>query len=114
MGDNGKMYVPDNLLPIYKNTIVPLADVITPNQFEVELLTERKINNLEEAWEAIEVLHSKGCKIVVVSSSELGDERNLLALASKKIGKQRFRLTKTKRYFSQTLFIWYLSYIITK
>jgi pyridoxine kinase len=36
MGDNGKMYVPEELLEIYKNTILPLADIITPNQFEVE------------------------------------------------------------------------------
>jgi pyridoxine kinase len=36
MGDNGKMYVPEELLGIYKDTILPLADIITPNQFEVE------------------------------------------------------------------------------
>jgi pyridoxine kinase len=36
MGDNGKMYVPEELLEIYKNTILPLADIITPNQFEAE------------------------------------------------------------------------------
>jgi pyridoxal/pyridoxine/pyridoxamine kinase len=36
MGDNGKMYVPKELLAIYKDTILPLADIITPNQFEAE------------------------------------------------------------------------------
>ena len=29
-------YVPKELLPVYKNEIIPLADVITPNQFEAE------------------------------------------------------------------------------
>lgn len=80
------MYVPAELLPIYKNVIVPLADVVTPNQFEVELLTDRKIGSVEDAWEAIEVLHAKGCKTVVLSSSELGDENHLLGLASSKKG----------------------------
>ena len=36
MGDNGKMYVPAELLPLYREHIVPLADIITPNQFEAE------------------------------------------------------------------------------
>lgn len=36
MGDNGKMYVPKELLEIYKNDIIPLADIVTPNQFELE------------------------------------------------------------------------------
>ena len=36
MGDNGKMYVPQELLPVYREEIMPLADIITPNQFEAE------------------------------------------------------------------------------
>ncbi|CAH1369576.1 hypothetical protein MTP99_010999 [Tenebrio molitor] len=86
MGDNGKMYVPDDLLPVYKNLVLPLADIITPNQFEVELLTDVKINNVDDAWKAVDVLHSKGCRTVVVSSTELGNEKYLLALASNKVG----------------------------
>lgn len=43
MGDiwdgQGKMYVPEELLPIYKDEVVPIADVLTPNQFEAELLS---------------------------------------------------------------------------
>ena len=29
-------YVPQNLYPVYKNKVVPVADIITPNQFEAE------------------------------------------------------------------------------
>lgn len=29
-------YVPENLLPVYKDKVVPLADILTPNQFEAE------------------------------------------------------------------------------
>jgi len=36
LGDDGKMYVPEALKEIYKKEILPLADVITPNQYELE------------------------------------------------------------------------------
>ena len=39
MGDNGKLYVTSDLLPIYRDVILPLADIVTPNQYEAELLT---------------------------------------------------------------------------
>lgn len=29
-------YVPENLLPVYREKIVPLSDILTPNQFEAE------------------------------------------------------------------------------
>lgn len=29
-------YVPKELLPVYKDHVIPLADIITPNQFEAE------------------------------------------------------------------------------
>ena len=32
----GFQYVPEELLPIYKEKLLPLADVLTPNQFEAE------------------------------------------------------------------------------
>jgi pyridoxal/pyridoxine/pyridoxamine kinase len=35
IGDNGKMYVPAELTQIYREEIVPLATMLTPNQFEV-------------------------------------------------------------------------------
>lgn len=29
-------YVPPELMPVYRDVIVPLADIVTPNQFEIE------------------------------------------------------------------------------
>ncbi|CAH1391227.1 unnamed protein product [Nezara viridula] len=93
MGDNGKMYVPESLLPIYRDTIIPLADIITPNQYELELLTGKQIKNVDDAWAAIDSFHEKGCKHVVVSSSELGDEKNLVAFASSIKGGKKTKVT---------------------
>ncbi|KAI4464981.1 pyridoxal kinase [Holotrichia oblita] len=76
MGDNGKMYVPKELLPVYKDVLVPLADILTPNQFEIELLTGCWINTIDDDWKACEML----------SSSNLGNNSNLLTLASSRVG----------------------------
>ncbi|KAB7498431.1 Pyridoxal kinase, partial [Armadillidium nasatum] len=101
MGDNGKMYVPQELLPVYRDQIIPLANIVTPNQFEAEILqkeepifinkkifsifrilTEKKITSEEDVWDVCEWFHSKGVKSVVLSSTDLGSEEELLGLAS--------------------------------
>ena len=87
MGDTGPgLYVPAELLPVYKSQILPLADVCLPNQFEAELLTDRKITSEEEAREVMELLHDMGPATVILSSTELGNEEFLLGLASSRVG----------------------------
>ncbi|KAM6447073.1 pyridoxal kinase isoform X3 [Python bivittatus] len=75
MGDKwsgeGYMYVPEDLLPVYKDNVVPVADIITPNQFEAELLTGRKIHTEKEAIEVMDMLHNMGPETVVITSSDL-------------------------------------------
>ncbi|XP_057373878.1 pyridoxal kinase-like isoform X2 [Daphnia carinata] len=84
MGDNGEMYVPQELLEIYRDKLIPLADIITPNQFEVELLTGKTITNENDAIECMEILHKMGVKVVVISSSLLGPSGCLTAFGSSK------------------------------
>ncbi|XP_076858717.1 pyridoxal (pyridoxine, vitamin B6) kinase a isoform X4 [Brachyhypopomus gauderio] len=85
LGDNGAMYVPEDLLPVYRDKVVPVADIITPNQFEAELLTGKKISTEKDAIEAIDMLLAMGPHTVVITSSELlsplGDQY-LVALGS--------------------------------
>lgn len=99
MGDDGFMYVPKELLPIYRDEIVPLADIVTPNQFEVELLTGKTVKTEQDAWDAIEWFHNKRVKTVAISSSELGGSDSLLALVSHKDGEksQRCRMVIPKQ-----------------
>nr|CAD7576974.1 unnamed protein product [Timema californicum] len=93
MGDNGHMYVPQELLPIYRDTILPLADIITPNQYEVELLTGKKISSVKDAWDAIGIFHDMKINTVVLSSTELGTEQFLLGLASSIAGGKKTKLS---------------------
>ncbi|KAK3742083.1 hypothetical protein QZH41_017540, partial [Actinostola sp. cb2023] len=81
MGDNGKFYVPEELLPVYRDHLVPRADIATPNQFEAEMLTGIKIETENDAFKAMKVLHDKGTKTVVITSSEL-KKNMLVALGS--------------------------------
>jgi hypothetical protein len=32
LGDNGKLYVPPELVGVYRSELIPLATVLTPNQ----------------------------------------------------------------------------------
>lgn len=98
----GKMYVPESLLPIYRTEIIPLADIVTPNQYEVELLTEKKISTEAEAWEGMKWFHDQGVKIVALSSSNInmGDKDTLTAFLSVKreSGKsEKFKLSIPKQ-----------------
>ena len=72
MGDNGKLYVPADFVHAY-NQLVQHADIVTPNQTELELLTDRtgQIRTEEQAVEACGVLHEKGVKVVIITSLAL-------------------------------------------
>ncbi|KAK2702670.1 hypothetical protein QYM36_018726 [Artemia franciscana] len=81
-GYNGKMYVPKELVPIYAKEEVKVADILTPNQYEAELLTGMKIASEEDAVRVIDYLHKEGVKIVVLSSTDLGSDDELISSAS--------------------------------
>ncbi|XP_015124262.1 pyridoxal kinase isoform X2 [Diachasma alloeum] len=74
LGDNGKTYVPEELIEIYKTEVIPLVDIVTPNQFELELLTNENIETTEDVKRAIEKLHGLGPKIVAITSIELNNK----------------------------------------
>ncbi|KHN95356.1 pyridoxine kinase [Metarhizium album ARSEF 1941] len=58
MGDNGKIYVSEDVVPAYKG-LIEHADLILPNQFEAELLSEVRIADVESLKTAIQALHDK-------------------------------------------------------
>ncbi|KAK1834807.1 pyridoxal kinase, partial [Podospora conica] len=58
MGDNGTLYVAQDVVPVYRS-LVPYADLILPNQFEAELLSEVKITDMPSLALAIQVLHER-------------------------------------------------------
>lgn len=57
MGDNGRIYVAEDTVPVYKSLLTH-ADLILPNQFEAELLSGVKISDLNSMHTAIQTLHA--------------------------------------------------------
>jgi pyridoxine kinase len=75
LGDKGKFYVPEELVPLYRDKVIPLADVLTPNQFEVEQITGINIKSMDDALKACAVLHDMGPGLVFITSMELASEK---------------------------------------
>ena len=74
LGDNGKLYVPAELVGIYRDDIVPLATMLTPNQFEAELLTGVTIATESDALGACQALHEAGPASVVLTPLDLEED----------------------------------------
>jgi len=71
MGDSGELYVSPDVVPVYRE-MLRLATIITPNWFEVELLTEVKLENMASLHRALEILHGQyEVPHVVISSIPL-------------------------------------------
>ncbi|OTB07619.1 hypothetical protein M426DRAFT_317923 [Hypoxylon sp. CI-4A] len=68
MGDNGRLYVAEAVVPAYKS-LLQYADLILPNQFEAELLSGVRISDPASLEQAIQVLHQRyGVPHVVITS----------------------------------------------
>jgi pyridoxine kinase len=87
MGDVGRgFYVKPDIPDIFKNELVPLADIITPNQFELEALTGVETRDIDKARRAIDMIHEKGPGIVLVTSYHDGKEGGTPPRDEKRIG----------------------------
>jgi pyridoxine kinase len=74
MGDaDTGFYVREGIPDMFRNQVIPLADILTPNQFELEALTGINATALPDARRAIEALHERGPRVVLVTSYR-GDE----------------------------------------
>ncbi|EEB06340.1 pyridoxine-pyridoxal-pyridoxamine kinase [Schizosaccharomyces japonicus yFS275] len=93
MGDNGKLYVEQDVIPIYKE-MLPYADLITPNAFEAEILADVKITSLDSAAQCAKTLHRLyKMKFVVITSFTTSDsekEGSLYTLCSYSENDQHF------------------------
>jgi len=74
MGDRETgLYVPEEIPAFLRARAVPLADVLTPNLFELEQLAGRRLADRTEAVAAARELRALGPSVVVVTSLRDGD-----------------------------------------
>jgi len=74
LGDQGKLYVPAEVVAVYRDEVVGHADIVTPNQFEAETLTGIPIRTLADARSVAQWFHNKGVAKVVISSMEFPED----------------------------------------
>ena len=71
IGDIGVgRYVRAGIPEFYRDRAMALADVVTPNRFELELLTGSAVRSLADARAAVEALRQGGPAIVLATSLE--------------------------------------------
>jgi pyridoxine kinase len=68
IGDGGRVYVKPGIPELLRDRALPLADIATPNQFELEWLSGRPITTLAEAKSAVAALQARGPRCVLVTS----------------------------------------------
>jgi len=97
IGDVGRgVFVRPGIPEFMREQAVPAADIVTPNQFELELLTDIEIRTLADAHRAVEALRDTGPKVVMVTSlvteETPGDSIDMMAVDAK--GAWRVRTPK--------------------
>lgn len=74
MGDVGRgMFVRPGIPEYLRDTVVPRADIVTPNQFELEFLSGRTTKTLDDLLAAVDVVRATGPRHVLVTSVLHGD-----------------------------------------
>ncbi len=69
MGDEDSgLYVAGDIPAFFRERALPLADIVAPNRFELELLSGWPIATLDDALGAARVLLAQGPKIVLLTS----------------------------------------------
>jgi pyridoxine kinase len=69
MGDLGRgMFVRPGIPEFMRDTVVPAADIITPNHFELDFLAGRTTSTLAEILDAVDSVRERGPRDVLVTS----------------------------------------------
>jgi pyridoxine kinase len=74
MGDVGRgMFVRPGIPEFMRDTVVPQADIVTPNHFELDFLAGRTTTTLDEILDAVDDVRARGPRDVLVTSVLHGD-----------------------------------------
>jgi len=85
IGDVGRgIFVREGIPEFMRTKAVPAADIVTPNQFELEYLSKRSSKTLRQARDAVKAVHDLGPRAIMVTSlyTEKTPEDSIDLLAS--------------------------------
>ncbi|NNG38308.1 pyridoxal kinase PdxY [Flexivirga sp. ID2601S] len=69
MGDVGRgFFVRPGIPEFMRDKVIPAADIVTPNQFELDFLTGREVHTVADLLESADALRERGPRTVLVTS----------------------------------------------
>ena len=90
---SGSRLLNENAVETLENELLTLADVLTPNIPEAEILSAMKIDNINDMIKAAEMINSKfGCSVLLKGGHNVNDANDLLCF-----GKGNFKWFNGKR-----------------
>ena len=72
MGDNGKLYVPESRAIAITENLLPAADIITPNVWELSYITKTPTDDFTNILNTASTLHSASLITSVVHENSIG------------------------------------------
>jgi pyridoxine kinase len=80
IGDDGPgVFVSAGIPEVMRNRLVPAAEIVTPNRFELEFLASQPVENLADARRAAQALRALGPDLVVATGLPAGAGLAVLA-----------------------------------
>ncbi len=99
MGDIGRgLYVRADIPDFMRLEAIPLADIITPNQFELGLLCDSETKSFNQLKRALLIAHGLGPKLILVTSvitQETPDDTIELFASQQDLGRHRLFRVRT-------------------
>ena len=81
IGDDGPgVFVSPGIPELIRDALVPAADIVTPNRFELKFLASQPVSTLTEARRAAAALRARGPRLVVAAGLNLVDDPGLTIL----------------------------------
>ncbi len=67
LGDDGRLYVAEDIVAQMRD-LAAIADIVTPNAFELGLLSGARVATRQQALQAMRILQARGAGIIVLTS----------------------------------------------
>jgi pyridoxine kinase len=94
---NNNCFVKPEVLDFFKERL--MADIITPNQYEAEILSKIKITDISSLKNIAKYFHDRGIKIVIITGLNLSDVNNKLCVFISDV-KTQYLLPTPEYHFS--------------
>ncbi len=82
IGDHGRVFVRQGIENVFRDHLVPRATIITPNAFELALLSGHRVETVQDAHDAAVTLLEWGPQVVVATGVPDGDHLAVIAVTA--------------------------------